>query len=84
VKQYDNAVSAAALAPGLPSLKERLIAACAVAVRTELSNRDSKRAVKLINLAHKHNRASEDLDHLEASIQSGGMPTAAIKEAGAQ
>jgi hypothetical protein len=84
MKQYDNAVSAAALAPGLPSLKERLIAACAVAVRTELNNNDAKHAVKLINLAHKHNWASEDLDQLEASIQSNGMPTAANKEAGAQ
>jgi len=84
VKQYDNAVSAAALAPGLPSLRERLIAACAVAVRTELGNNDSKRAAKLISLAHKHNWASADLDQLEASLQSNGTPTAAIKEAGAQ
>jgi hypothetical protein len=84
VEQYDKAVFAAALAPGLPSLKERLIAVWAVAVRTELGNNDSKRAVKLINLAHKHNWASEDLDQLEASIQSNGTPTTAIKEAGAQ
>jgi len=84
VKQYDSAVSAAAQAPGLPSLKERLIAACAVAVRTELGNNDSKRALKVISLAHKHNWASEDLEQLEASIQSNGAATAAIKEAGAQ
>ena len=84
VKQYDNAVSAAPLAPGLPSLKERLIAACTVAVRTELGNNGSKRAVKLINLVHKHNWASADLDQLEASIQSNGKPDTTIKEAGAQ
>jgi serine/threonine protein kinase len=82
VEQYDKAVSAAALAPGLPSLKERLVTACAVAVRTELGNNDPKGALKLIGLAHKHNWASEDLDQLEASIQSGGASTAAIKEAG--
>lgn len=83
VKQYDNAVSAAGSAPGLPSLQERLIAACAAAVRTELSNNDPKSALKLINLAHKHNWASEDLDQLEASMRSSGMPTAGFKEAGA-
>jgi serine/threonine-protein kinase PpkA len=84
VKQYDNALSAAGSAPGMPSLQERLIAACAAAVRTELNNNDPKRALKLIKLAHKHNWASEDLDQLEASMQSKGMPTAQIKEVGAQ
>jgi hypothetical protein len=84
VKQYDNAVSTAEQAPGLPSLKERLVAAWAVAVRAELSNNDPKRAGKLIALAHKHNWASEDLEQLEASIQSNGTPAGAIKEAGAQ
>jgi serine/threonine protein kinase len=83
VEQYDKAVSAAELAPGLPSLKERLIVACQVAVRAELSNNDPKRAVKLIALAHKHKWASEELDQLEASIQSGGT-AAAIKAPGVQ
>jgi serine/threonine protein kinase len=82
VEQYDKALSAAPMAPGLPSLKERLIVACAVAVRTELSNNDPKRAQKLIGLARKHKWTSADLDQLEASIQLGGTPTAAIKEAG--
>jgi hypothetical protein len=83
-EQYDKAASAAPMAPGLPSLKERLIAAYPVAVRTELGNNDSKRALKLIGIAHKRNWSSEDLDQLEASIQAGGAPTAAIKEAGAR
>jgi serine/threonine protein kinase len=82
VEQYDKAVSAAPMAPGLPSLRERLIAACAAAVRTELGNNDPKRAQKLISLARKHKWTSEDLDQLEAGMQSPGAPTAAIKEAG--
>jgi len=81
--QYDRALSAAAMAPGLPSLKERLIVAYATAVQTELSNHESKRALKLINTAHKRKWSSEELDQLEASLKSGSAPTAQIKEAGA-
>lgn len=82
VEQYDKAASTAAMAPGLPSLNERLIVACAAAVRTELSNNDPKRAMKLIAIARKHKWTSEDLDQLAASIQSGSTPTAVVKEAG--
>jgi serine/threonine-protein kinase PpkA len=81
--QYDRALSAAAMAPGLPSLKERLIVAYATAVQTELSNHEPKRAQKLINTAHKRKWSSDELDQLEASLKSGSAPTAQIKEAGA-
>jgi len=81
--QYDRALSAAATAPGLPSLKERLIVAYATAVQTELNNHEPKRAQKLINTAHKRKWSSEELDQLEASLKSGSAPTAQIKEAGA-
>lgn len=81
--QYDRALSAAAMAPGLPSLKERLIVAYATAVQTELSNHEPKRAQKLINTAHKRKWSSDELDQLEASLKSGPAPTAQIKEAGA-
>jgi serine/threonine-protein kinase PpkA len=81
--QYDRALSAAPMAPGLPSLKERLIAAYAAATRTELTNHQPKQALKLINSAHKRNWSSDELDQLEASIKTAGAVTAPIKEAGA-
>ena len=82
--QYDRALSAAAMAPGLPSLKERLIVAYATAAQTELSNHEPKRALKLINTARKRKWSSEELDQLEANLKSGSAPTTAqIKEAGA-
>jgi serine/threonine protein kinase len=81
--QYDKALSTAPKAPGLPSLKERLIAAYPIAVQTELDLHDTKRAQKLIGTAHKHNWLSPELDQLEATLQGGSVPTAAIKEVGA-
>ena len=81
--QYDRALSADPMAPGLPSLKERLIVAYATAAQTELGNHEPKRAQKLINTARKRKWSSEELDQLEASLKSGSVPTAQIKEAGA-
>ena len=72
--QYDRALSAAATAPGLPSLKERLIVAYATAVQTELNNHEPKRAQKLINTAHKRKWSSDELDQLEASLKLGAAP----------
>ena len=81
---YDRALSAASIAPGLPSLRERLIGAYATAIQTEIDNHDLKRAHKLINTARKRKWVSEDIDRLEASLQPANAPTtAAIKEAGA-
>ena len=85
---YDRALSAEPKAPGLPSLKERLIAAYPTAVQMALDNHDTKRAQKLIDTAHKHNWSSPELDQLETTLQAGSQavsnPTAAIKEAGAR
>jgi serine/threonine protein kinase len=82
--QYDRAVSIASTAPGLPSLRERLVSAYAVAVTTEINNHDTKRAHKLINTARKRKWTSDELDQLEASLQAAeAPPTATIKEAGA-
>ena len=82
--QYDKAVSAASKAPGLPSLRERLIGAYVSAAQTEIDNRDLKRARKLIHTARKHKWSSEDLDRVEASLQAADAPpAAALKEAGA-
>jgi hypothetical protein len=82
---YDRAIGAAPMAPGLPSLRERLIGAYAAAVRTEIDNHDPKRAQKLINTAHKRKWTSDELDQLEAGLKAAAAPpaTAPIKEAGA-
>ena len=74
--QYDKALSAASMAPGLPSLKERLIAAYPTATETEVSNHQPKLALKLINSAHKRNWVSDELDQLESSLKTAGAPTA--------
>lgn len=82
--QYDRAMSVAPMAPGLPSLRERLTGAYVVAAQTQINNRDLKRARKLINTAHKRKWTSDELDQLEASLQAADAPPAAtIKEAGA-
>jgi hypothetical protein len=57
--QYDRAVSVASMAPGLPSLRERLGGAYAAAVQTEISSHDLKRARKLINTARKRKWSSD-------------------------
>jgi hypothetical protein len=73
------------MAPGLPSLRERLIGAYAVAVRTEIDSHDPKRAQKLINTAHKRKWTSDELDQLEAGLKAAAAPPTStpIKEAGA-
>jgi serine/threonine-protein kinase PpkA len=81
--QYDRALSAAPMAPGLPSLKERLIAAYATAARTEVDNHQPKQALKLINSAHKRKWSSDELDQLEVTIKTAGAATAAAKGAAA-
>ena len=81
---YDKAVSMASTAPGLPSLRERLVGAYPAAVTTEINNREPKRAHKLINTARKRKWASDELDQLDASLQAAeAPPPATIKEAGA-
>jgi len=67
--QYDRALSTAPKAPGLPSLKERLIAAYPTAVQTVLDLHDTKRAQKLIGAAHKRNWSSPELEQLEMTLQ---------------
>ena len=77
--QYDRALAAAPMAPGLPSLKERLIAAYATAARTEVGNHQPKQALKLINSAHKRKWSSDELDQLEVSLKTAGATTAPNK-----
>ncbi|HEU5136366.1 MAG TPA: serine/threonine-protein kinase [Steroidobacteraceae bacterium] len=82
-KQYDLAASLVPMAPGLPTLKERLIEYYSVAVRTELSAKDSRRtqrAERMIAYARKRNWMSADLEELEFSIKQAPV----VETAGAK
>ena len=82
--QYDRALSTAPKAPGLPSLKERLVVAYPSAVQAILDLHDTKRAQKLIGNARKRNWSSPELDQLETTLRSGSSSDAAVKDAGAR
>jgi hypothetical protein len=79
--QYDKARSTAPAAPGLPSLQERLVNAYAVAVRTELSHHEPKKAEKLLSAAHRHHWSSAELEQLASTVAAGGAAPAPLKEA---
>ena len=66
--QYDLAAALVPMAPGLPLLKERIVSAYPVAVRTELAGKDTKRALRMISNARKRNWFSSELEELEISI----------------
>lgn len=68
--QYDRATQATPLAPGLPFLKERIIAEYAVAVRTELAEKEKKRALKIISNARERGWLSAELEQLENQINA--------------
>jgi serine/threonine-protein kinase PpkA len=78
--QYDRALSTAPKAPGLPSLKERLVAAYPAAVQTLLDLHDTKRARKLIANAHKRNWSSPELEQLETTLESGTSSNTAARD----
>lgn len=71
--EYDRATSAVETAPGLPILKERLIASYPHAVQTELQENDTRNALRLISLARKRRWMSPELERLEARIQQGAV-----------
>jgi hypothetical protein len=79
-KQYDLAETLVPMAPGLPTLKERLIEHYSVAVQTELNAKDPKRAQRMIAYARKRNWMSSDLEELDLSLKQ----TPVIGTAGAQ
>jgi len=67
-REYDRAVAVRPDAPGLPSLKERLITAYVAAVHTELGDHDARKAAQLIAKARAHGFLSVQLEQLEASL----------------
>jgi hypothetical protein len=82
-KQYDLAESLVPMAPGLPTLKDRLIEHYSLAVRTELAAKDSKRglrAQRMVAYARKRNWMSSDLEELDLSLKQAPV----AETAGAQ
>jgi hypothetical protein len=79
-KQYDLAESLVPMAPGLPTLKERLIEHYSVAVQTELTAKDPKKAQRMIAYARKRNWMSSDLEELDLSLKQAPV----VGTAGAQ
>ncbi|HMN44976.1 MAG TPA: protein kinase [Povalibacter sp.] len=74
--EYDRASSAVATAPGLPVLRERLIASYSQAVRTELNDGDTRNALRMIEYARKRKWMSPDLERLETNIRQGAVAEA--------
>ena len=74
--QFDSAKSAALLAPGLPYLKDRIIANYAAAVRTELDRKDLRSAMMVIECARERGRNwfSPELQELEITVKKAMQP----------
>ena len=73
-QQYDRASTAAPLAPGLPYLKVRIIAAYAAAAQTEWDSKEPKRALKMISYARTRNWFSPELEQIENRIKTAAQP----------
>lgn len=79
-EQYDKALAVTPTAPGLPSLKERLVNAYAIVVRMALGNNDPQQAAKLFGAARQRHWWSGELNQLEAGLTRGTI-TVPVKEA---
>lgn len=67
--EYDIAAVQMPMAPGLPLLKERIIASYSEVVRTEVRFEDPKSALRMISYARKRKWMSTELEELEISIK---------------
>jgi serine/threonine-protein kinase PpkA len=67
--EYDNAVAQMPMAPDLPALKERIVAAYSEIVRAEIRSSDSKGALRMISYARKRKWLSAELEELEISAK---------------
>jgi serine/threonine protein kinase len=72
--EYDRASTVAPLAPGLPYLKDRIIAAYAAAAQTELDGKEVKRALRVISYARERKWLSPELEQLESRIKAAAQP----------
>ena len=65
MEEYDRAANLVPQAPGLPMLKDRIIVAFPAATRLELASDNSKRALKVVQMARKRGWFSPELELLE-------------------
>jgi septum formation inhibitor-activating ATPase MinD len=63
--EYDRAARLVARAPGLPMLKDRIIVTFPAATRAELANDNSRRALKVVQMARERGWFSPELEFLE-------------------
>jgi serine/threonine-protein kinase PpkA len=66
--EYDNAVGQMPMAPDLPALKERIMAAYSEIVRAEIRDSDTKGAQRMIGYARKRKWMTAELEELELSV----------------
>jgi hypothetical protein len=70
IDEYDRAAALVPLAPGLPLLKDRIIATFPEVTRAELANDKSKRALKVVQTARERGWFSPELEPLEAQAKA--------------
>jgi len=71
IDEYDHAAALVAQAPGLPTLKDRIILAFPAATRGELANDDSKRALRVVAIARQRGWFTPELEVLERQAKEG-------------
>jgi len=65
IRRYDRAEDLVSQAPGLPKLKDRIILAFPAATRNELSGKDPREALRLVQIARKRGWFTDELEPLE-------------------
>jgi hypothetical protein len=75
--EYDNAAAEMAMAPDLPALKERIMAAYSEIVRAEVRENDAKSALRMISYARKRKWMTAELEELELGLKQAA-PTQAL------
>ena len=66
--EYDSAVAQMPMAPDLPALKERIMAAYSEVVRAEIRDSDRKGALRMIGYARKRQWMTAELEELELAV----------------
>lgn len=69
VDEYDRAASLVELAPGLPMLRDRIILAFPAATKNELASDNSKRALRVVQMARQRGWLSPELELLESEAK---------------
>jgi serine/threonine-protein kinase PpkA len=74
--EYDNAIAQMPMAPDLPALKERIMAAYSEIVRAEVRDSDAKGALRMITYARKRKWMTTELEELELAVKQAAPPAA--------